>query len=132
MGDQGVAAYVFLINNKCDHTYENQPVSKKIKYETGNRHDPPLPPPPPPPHTHTHTHTHTYTHTHTILVELIKTYKNFFFPCCMSSFQYINILGRSIKIHLYWAMKNCGEDPDKLRALIECIGDHYQVNIIQC
>ena len=45
MGDQGVAAYVFLINNKCDHTYENQPVSKKIKNETGDRHDPPSPHP---------------------------------------------------------------------------------------
>ena len=28
---------------------------------------------------------------------------------------------------LYWAMKNCDEDPDKLRALIENIADHYQV-----
>ena len=37
------------------------------------------------------------------------------------------ILRRNIKIHYYWAMKNCGEDPDKLRALIENIADHYQV-----
>ena len=28
---------------------------------------------------------------------------------------------------LYWAMKNCDEDPDKLRAPIENIADHYQV-----
>ena len=32
-----------------------------------------------------------------------------------------------MKIHLYWAMKNCGADPDKLCALIENIADHYQV-----
>ena len=36
-------------------------------------------------------------------------------------------IGRSIKTHLYWAMKNCGEDPDKLCALIMNIADHYQV-----
>ena len=36
-------------------------------------------------------------------------------------------VGRSIKTHLYWAMKNCGEDPDKLCALIMNIADHYQV-----
>ena len=29
------------------------------------------------------------------------------------------ILRRNIKIHYYWAMKNCGEDLDKLCALIE-------------
>ena len=28
---------------------------------------------------------------------------------------------------LYWTMTNCDEDPDKLRALIENIADHYQV-----
>ena len=39
-------------------------------------------------------------------------------------------VGRSIKTHLYWAMKNCGEDPDKLCALIMNIADHYQVCII--
>ena len=36
-------------------------------------------------------------------------------------------VGRSIKTHLYWAMKNYGEDPDKLYALIMNIADHYQV-----
>ena len=36
-------------------------------------------------------------------------------------------VSRSIKTHLYWAMKNCGEDPDKLCALNMNIADHYQV-----
>ena len=31
---------------------------------------------------------------------------------------------------LYWAMKNCDEDPEKLHALIENIADHYQVFLI--
>ena len=33
-------------------------------------------------------------------------------------------VGRSIKTHLYWATKNCGEDPDKLCALIMNRADH--------
>lgn len=36
-------------------------------------------------------------------------------------------LGKSIKIHLYWAMKNCGGDASKLRELIVNIVKHYQV-----
>ena len=36
-------------------------------------------------------------------------------------------VGRSIKTHLFWATKNCGEDPDKLCALIMNRADHYQV-----
>ena len=26
--------------------------------------------------------------------------------------------GKSVKIHLYWAMKNCGDSPSKLQELI--------------
>ena len=32
----------------------------------------------------------------------------------------------SIKTHLYWSMKNCKGDPDKLRSSIENIAAHYQ------
>ena len=28
------------------------------------------------------------------------------------------IIGRSVKIHLYWAMKNCSDSPNKLKELI--------------
>lgn len=34
---------------------------------------------------------------------------------------------KNIKIHLYWAMKNCEGDAAKLCALIENIPNHYQV-----
>ena len=37
-------------------------------------------------------------------------------------------IGRSIITHLYWVMKNCEEDPDKLCAIIT---DHYQDDIIR-
>ena len=30
-------------------------------------------------------------------------------------------------MHLYWAMKNCDGDGQKLRSLIENIAMHYQV-----
>ncbi len=39
-------------------------------------------------------------------------------------------LGRSIKIHLYWAMKNCGEDPNILQQMALNIPNHYKVNVI--
>ncbi len=39
-------------------------------------------------------------------------------------------LGRSIKIHLYWAMKNCGGDPDVLQQMALNIPNHYKVNAI--
>ena len=35
--------------------------------------------------------------------------------------------GKSIKVHLYWAMKNCGGSPDQLRRLIENVPHHYMV-----
>ena len=43
----------------------------------------------------------------------------FWYNCVLS--------GRSIKIHLYWAMKNCEKEPKKLRQLIDNIPRHYQV-----
>ena len=35
--------------------------------------------------------------------------------------------GRSVKTHLYWAMKNCDGKPDVLRKLITNIPNHYKV-----
>lgn len=37
-------------------------------------------------------------------------------------------LEKSIKLHLYWAMKNCGGDAEVLRELVENIPSHYQVS----
>ena len=37
--------------------------------------------------------------------------------------------GKSVKIHLYWAMKNCGDSPSKLQELILNIPCHYQVHL---
>lgn len=41
-------------------------------------------------------------------------------------------LGKSIKTHLYWAMKNCGGNADSLRSLIDNIPSHYQVCLNLC
>ena len=38
-----------------------------------------------------------------------------------------DFIGKSIKVHLYWAMKNCSDCPDTLRSLITNISNHYQV-----
>ena len=38
-------------------------------------------------------------------------------------------VGRSVKIHLYWAMKNCSDSPSKLQELIMNIPCHYQVHL---
>ena len=56
----------------------------------------------------------------------LRTYN---LPTESLTFLLINV-GRSIKTHLYWAMKNCGEAPDKSCALIMNIADHYQVCFI--
>lgn len=42
----------------------------------------------------------------------------------------VPLLGKSVKTHLYWAMKNCGTSPDTLRRLILNIPEHYKVCII--
>ena len=48
--------------------------------------------------------------------------------CVFSMYSHgVHYLGRSIKIHLYWAMRNCNTNPDTLRSLISHIPDHYQV-----
>lgn len=39
---------------------------------------------------------------------------------------------RSVKIHLYWAMKNCGDSPSKLQELILNIPCHYQGQHSKC
>lgn len=44
--------------------------------------------------------------------------------------RYVPLLGKSVKTHLYWAMKNCGTSPDTLRTLILNIPEHYKVCII--
>lgn len=38
-------------------------------------------------------------------------------------------LGKSIKTHLYWAMRNCEGNADNLKSLIDNIPSHYQVCI---
>ena len=43
----------------------------------------------------------------------------------------IIISAKSIKLHLYWAMKNCGNDPEVLQALIDNILNHYMVSSIK-
>ena len=43
---------------------------------------------------------------------------------------FCNLLGRNIKLHLYWSMKNCGGDGDALRNLVDAIPMHYQVCMI--
>ena len=44
----------------------------------------------------------------------------------------IIISAKSIKLHLYWAMKNCGNDPEVLYALlIDNILNHYMVSSIK-
>ena len=63
-----------------------------------------------------------------VLFYAVPYYLRTYLPIPTQSFTSSLIyVGRSIKIHLYWAMKNCGEDPDKLCALIMNIADHYQV-----
>ena len=57
---------------------------------------------------------------------LYRTYLHTYLPTESLTFSHIYV-GRSIKTHLYWAMKSCGEDPEKLCALIMNIADHYQV-----
>ena len=37
-------------------------------------------------------------------------------------------IGKSIKIHLYWAMKNCGASPDTVQQLIVNVPKHYEVS----
>lgn len=38
--------------------------------------------------------------------------------------------GKSTKVHLYWCMKNCAQDPDNLRKQILNISQHYQVYLV--
>ena len=40
---------------------------------------------------------------------------------------FCNAVGRSIKLHLYWSMRNCGGDSEALRELVDAIPKHYQV-----
>lgn len=39
------------------------------------------------------------------------------------------LIGKSIKTHLYWAMKNCQKSAENLRRLIDNIPAHYQVSM---
>lgn len=39
-------------------------------------------------------------------------------------------LGKSMKVHLYWAMKNCETSPSKLHELIMNIPNHYKVHLV--
>ena len=42
-------------------------------------------------------------------------------------FYFFFFSGRSIKIHLYWAMQNCEDNPETLRSMIRNIPSHYAV-----
>ena len=51
------------------------------------------------------------------------------FYCDIIMYMYIvPIIGKSIKTHLYWAMKNCNGNSETLRELIDSIPKHYQVS----
>ena len=39
-------------------------------------------------------------------------------------------VAKSIKLHLYWSMKNCGRNPTLLRDLIDNIVNHYVVSTL--
>ena len=43
----------------------------------------------------------------------------------------LRFTGKSIKTHLYWAMKNCECSAEKLHSLVDNITKHYQVGNIQ-
>ena len=49
--------------------------------------------------------------------------------CCHTT-SGVHQIGKSIKVHLYWAMKNCGDSPSKLQELILNIPCHYQVHVL--
>ena len=49
--------------------------------------------------------------------------------CCHAT-SGVHQIGKSIKVHLYWAMKNCGDSPSKLQELILNIPCHYQVHVL--
>jgi hypothetical protein len=51
---------------------------------------------------------------------------------CLVSFM-LQIAGKNIKVHLYWAMKNCEGSPKQLERLIENVPLHYMVSTyVQC
>ena len=39
-------------------------------------------------------------------------------------------VGKSVKTHLYWSMKNCQGKGETLKSLIDNIPSHYQVNYL--
>ena len=53
--------------------------------------------------------------------------KRMFVFICRDIRYAVQYLGKGIKLHLYWAMQNCGGDADKLRELVGNIVNHYQV-----
>ena len=64
--------------------------------------------------------------------QLVDKRKDVFTSLCVKyedfNSMFINT-GKSIKVHLYWAMKNCGDSPSKLQKLILNIPCHYQVHL---
>ena len=49
----------------------------------------------------------------------------------ITSYQVLNApnLAKSIKLHLYWAMKNCGGDGNVLKDMVDNIVNHYIVSV---
>ena len=47
--------------------------------------------------------------------------------CVYMECSFVTQLGKSIKTHLYWAMKNCQRSADCLRRLVDNIPAHYEV-----
>ena len=39
----------------------------------------------------------------------------------------LHAIGKNIKTHLYWCMRNCEEKADHLKSLVDNIPNHYQV-----
>ena len=71
---------------------------------------------------------HVYVHPHSVGVYLLHVVIRMFISI-YRRFIGVHYLGRSIKIHLYWAMKNCSQDPDQLREFVFNIPDHYKVHV---
>ena len=60
--------------------------------------------------------------------ELVDKSKYIFVSC--THLHGVLLLGKSVKTHLYWAMKNCESSAGCLRDLINNIPSHYSVSTL--
>ena len=54
-----------------------------------------------------------------IMLDIVNNFHNI--QSCVTS-------GKSIKVHLYWAMKNCGGSLEQIPSLIKNVPQHYMVH----